>query len=92
LIRYEPTLPRVGFGVAALIMTALTFGLMVVLPSRLESESPAFVVRAGAHRAAADPRAAGTLQWRCTVPAAVNAPLFGTARAFAADPRCKQQS
>jgi len=92
VIRYEPSVPRVRVGVAALIMATLTFGLMVVLPSALEADSNALVLRAEAHRAAALARSAVTLQLRCTVSPAVNAPLFPTARAHGIDPRCKQHS
>jgi hypothetical protein len=92
LIRYDPPVPRIGFGIAALIMSAFTVSLMVVLPSELEQHSPALAVGAEAHRAAAVPRPAGAMHLRCTVPAAVNAPLLSAARAPAPDPQCKQQS
>jgi hypothetical protein len=35
--RYEPTLPRAAFGVAAAAMTALTMGLLVLGPAQLPS-------------------------------------------------------
>jgi hypothetical protein len=92
LIRYKPALPRIGFGIAALLMTALTFGLMIVLPSELEAGSDAVALRTGPHRTSAAASASGTLHFRCTVPPAVNAPLFWTARTREADARCKQQS
>jgi len=92
LIRYDPTPPRVGFGIAALFMAALTVGLMVVLPAELEADSAAFVLSAGPHRAAAGASASAMLHFRCTVPPAFNAPLFWTARTRGADARCKQQS
>jgi hypothetical protein len=84
--------PRIGFGIAALVMSALTVSLMVVLPSELEQDSPALALRAGPHRAAAEPAAADALHLRCTVPPAVNTPLFSAARVTEPDPRCKQQS
>jgi hypothetical protein len=36
---YQFRTPRLGVGIAALAMSALTFGLMVVLPSHLERDS-----------------------------------------------------
>ena len=92
MIRYDPTVPRVGFGIAALLMSALTVSLMVVLPVELEQDSPDLVVRAAPDRTAAAARAAGALPLRCTVPAAVNAPLFVAARPAEPDTQCKEQS
>ena len=89
-MRFDPPVPRIAAGIAALAMSALTVSLMVLLPSELEQNSPVLAARAEAHRAAADPGSEGTL--RCTVPAAFNAPLFPAARAAAPDPRCKQSS
>lgn len=92
LIRYDPPVPRIGFGVAAVIMSALTMGLMVVLPSALEQEGSALAMRAAPNPAAAVLDSEDTLHLRCTVPPAVNAPLFPAARATGPDPQCKQQS
>jgi hypothetical protein len=36
MTRYKPEQPRFALGLAALIMTVMTVGAMVVLPSRLE--------------------------------------------------------
>ena len=35
--RYEPILPRAAFGMAAAAITALTMGLLVVVPAELQS-------------------------------------------------------
>jgi len=43
---YEPSTPRLAFAVAALAMTAITIGLLVVLPSKMEPESQMFVMLA----------------------------------------------
>lgn len=91
MIRFDPPVPRIGFGIAALVMSALTFGLMVVLPSELEQDSHALAVRAEAPRAAMDLRSEATLI-RCMVPAAFNAPLFSAARETGPDPGCKPNS
>jgi len=45
LIRYDPQAPRVGFGLAAVVMSAATFGLMVVLPSVLEQDGLGLALR-----------------------------------------------
>jgi hypothetical protein len=37
--RFEPSIPRGAFGVAAVAMTAITMGVMVVLPAILEGGS-----------------------------------------------------
>ena len=87
--RYEPVVPRLRFGAAAVIMATLTFGLMIVLPSKLETDANALAMRAEARESAA---AAGTLHLRCTVPPAFNAPLFPTARENEVDTRCKEPS
>ena len=92
MIRFDPPVPRIGAGIATLAMSALTVGLMVVLPSELDADGAAFVQRAGAHRAAAGASASAILHFRCTVPPAFNAPLYWTARTRSADARCKQQS
>jgi hypothetical protein len=90
LIEYNPPVPRVGFGVAAVVMSAITFSLMVVLPSALEQESSTLALRAEPHRTAASRPAADTLSAPCAVAAAVNAPLLPLAPEPAADPKCKQ--
>ena len=91
MIRFDPPVPRIGAGIAALAMSALTVGLMVVLPSEYEQDSHVLAARAEAHQAAADPGPEGRLL-RCTVPAAFNAPLFPLARATTPEPRCGQNS
>lgn len=91
MIRFDPPVPRFGFGIAALVMSALSVSMMVVLPAELEQDSHALAVRAEAPRTAMGLRPEATLM-RCTVPAAFNAPLFSAARATGPDPRCKQNS
>ena len=92
MIRYDPPVPRVGFGIAALIMSVTTFSVMVVLPAALEQDTSVLAVRTDMHRTAAAARAASAMSLRCTVPPAVNAPLFSTTRATESDPECKQPS
>lgn len=91
--QYDPPVPRIGFGVAAVFMSALTFSLMVVLPSGLEQQDSTLAARTEAHRTAANPPTADTLTVPCAVAAAVNAPLFfASAPATVAEPKCKQPS
>jgi hypothetical protein len=37
--RYEPSSPRVAFGIAAVAMTAITIGVSVVMPAKMDSNS-----------------------------------------------------
>ena len=37
--RYETSIPRVPFGIAAATMTAIVFGLLVVLPAKMELDA-----------------------------------------------------
>ena len=37
--RYETSIPRVAFGIAAVAMTGITFGVSVVMPARMDSDS-----------------------------------------------------
>jgi hypothetical protein len=37
--RYEPSSPRVAFGIAAVAMTAITIGVAVVMPAKMDSDS-----------------------------------------------------
>jgi hypothetical protein len=36
--RYEASIPHVAFGIAAVAMTAITFGISVILPAKIESD------------------------------------------------------
>ena len=37
--RYEASIPHVAFGIAAVAMTAITFGVSVVMPAKMESDN-----------------------------------------------------
>ena len=37
--RYEPSSPRVAFGIAAVAMTGITIGVLVVIPAKMDSDS-----------------------------------------------------
>jgi hypothetical protein len=37
--RYKTPIPRVAFGLAAVAMTAITIGVSVVMPARMDSDS-----------------------------------------------------
>ena len=37
--RYKTPIPRVAFGLAAVAMTAITIGVSVVIPARMDSDS-----------------------------------------------------
>jgi hypothetical protein len=38
--RYEPLIPRVAFGIAAVAMTAITIGVSVIMPAKMDFDSP----------------------------------------------------
>jgi hypothetical protein len=37
--RYETLIPRVAWGIAAVAMTAITIGVSVVMPAKMDSDS-----------------------------------------------------
>ena len=37
--RYEIFIPRVAFGIAAVVMTGITIGVLVVIPAQMDSDS-----------------------------------------------------
>ena len=37
--RYQPLIPRVAFGIAAIAMTAITIGVSVIMPAKMDSDS-----------------------------------------------------
>jgi len=52
--RYKPSTPRVSIGIVALAMTAITLELLIVFPSRMETDSQTFTAfTAKAHRSEA---------------------------------------
>ena len=38
--RYEASIPHVAFGIASVVMTAITFGVSVIVPAKMESDNP----------------------------------------------------
>lgn len=88
--RYEPNFPRTTFGFSAMAMTAITIGVLVVLPSKMEPGSQAFAMLAASSSAAADPCAAMSL--KCVDPAATRESASTHASGPASDPKCKEQS
>ena len=59
--RYKPSIPRAACGIAAVAMTAITVGLLVVLPAKMESGS--LEVRTLAASTVATPASTG-VHWR----------------------------
>jgi hypothetical protein len=87
---YEPTCPRVASGFAAAIMTALTIGVLVVLPSKMEPDSRAFALLEASSSASANPCAAVRL--KCVDLPAIRDSASATIQVSGADPKCKDQS
>jgi hypothetical protein len=88
--RYEPPCPRVAFGFAAMVMTAITIGALVVLPSKMEPDSRAFALMEAANSAATNPCAAAQL--KCVDLAAMNDSALAPVQAPAANLKCREQS
>jgi hypothetical protein len=87
--RYEPTQPRIAFGFAAMVMAAITIGLLVVLPSKMEPESQEFAMLTAASAAATNPCAAISL--KCTEQAVERA-MASPVQVPDAEPKCKEPS
>ena len=81
--RYDPARPRIAFGFAALAMSAITIGVLVVLPSQMEPDSQAFAQLATANSFGAIPCV--RVNFECVDSA--SAVLQG----MAADAKCKEQ-
>jgi hypothetical protein len=79
MIRYEPETPRAACGIAALLMTAVTLWVLVVVPSQMEQESQMFSMLAMSNFTAANLCAAATL--KCTAPPTVRSPASSAERA-----------
>ena len=87
--RYEPSIPRLAFGVAAIVMTAITMGMGLVLPAWMEPGDQG-AGRLATSEAALPPPAAVAIN-----PARIN--VIGvrerelvSAQAREVDPKCKQ--
>jgi hypothetical protein len=50
---YQPTQPRLASGLAAMFLSAITIGVLVILPSKMESDSQAYAMLANANASAA---------------------------------------
>ena len=85
--RYEFPTPRVAFGFAALAMSALTIGVLVILPSRMESDSQAYALFA-ASRAA---QCASALPAKCADVVGVEEPSLHAVSHRITEPRCPVQ-
>jgi len=90
MIRYEPPQPRVALGLAALMMSAFTLGGLVVLPSKVEADSPAFALIEAAD--AATPAPCATALPKCTDPAVMPEGRPSGARVVGLTTKCNDQS
>ncbi len=87
---YHPTGPRLAIGLAAMIMSAITISVLVVLPSKMEPDSQTFAMLASASFVTALPCA--TAYFKCVDLAAVRESASVPIQVVRADPRCKEQS
>ena len=69
--RYEPAMPRATFGLIAVAMTAITIGMMVVLPAKVDSGSSGAYTLAAAKASTTAPVEVAVDTARGDVPAAV---------------------
>lgn len=88
---YEPPCPRVALGFAAMVMTAVTIGVLVVLPSKMEPDSQAFALLGRASLAATDPCAAA-INLGCTDLATTRDAALKRLGVLRVDPKCREQS
>ena len=86
--RYEPPFPRVTFGFAAVAMTAITIGVLVVLPSKMEPDSQAFALLGASNSVTVNPCA--PLVLKCVDLAAVR-DIASAPDRVPVDIKCKEQ-
>ena len=87
--RYEPSIPRVAFGVAAIVMTAITMGMGLVLPAWMEPGDQA-ASRLATSQAALPPPAAVAINPARINVVGVHERELVSAQAREVDPKCKQ--
>jgi hypothetical protein len=85
---YKFPMPRAAFAFAALAMSTLTIGVLVVLPSRMESDSQTYALFA-ASRADQCANAAST---KCAELVGADEPIGREAALRANDRRCEARS
>ena len=86
--RYEPSIPHVAFGIAAVAMTAITIGLALVLPAWMEPGDQG-AGRLATSGAALPPTAVVINPARIDVVGVRERELV-SAQAREVDPKCKQ--
>ena len=69
---YEPSTPRAAFGLTAVAMTAITMGVLVILPAKFGSVSADRYTLAAAKAAATAPIEVAASSARVDVPEVVN--------------------
>ena len=87
--RYEPSIPRLAFGIAAAVMTAITLGLGLVLPASMEpaDQEPG---RSAASGAALPPSTAAVINPARINVVGVRERELVSAQVRDVDPKCKQ--
>jgi len=86
--RYESLFPRVACGFAAVAMTAITIGVLVVLPSKMEPDSQAFALLGASSSVTVNPCA--PLVLKCIDLAAVR-DIASAPDRVPVDIKCKEQ-
>jgi hypothetical protein len=91
MIRYAPPQPRVALGFAAVLMTALTLGGLVVLPAQLDAESATFGIVADANAAPAPSSRCAMPASKCMDAEAMPERGLSTAQALESAPKCDDE-
>ena len=91
--RYQPSTPRVTFGIVAAAMTVITFALLVIVPTTMDSMSDEVGTVAASTVAASTPAVVALSPTRFHVinVVAVREPSKSSLRAPSARPKGKQQ-
>ena len=86
---YKSSTPRIACAIAAIGMTAITMGLLVVLPSAMEPDSQTFVMLASA-KSLTTTRCNAVDSLLCVDVVAVREPATTAVRLQNANLKCKQ--
>ena len=85
---YDPAHPRFAIGLAAIIMSAITISVLVILPSKMEPESQAFSQLAALSSVGANPCAPAKL--KCVDLASVRDTASPAQQSVATSAKCKE--
>jgi hypothetical protein len=88
--RYKPATPRAALGIAAVAMSAITFGVSVVMPARIDSDSREPRMLAASKVTTPAPTSVVTGSWSIDV-VAVHEPGLATVPCTSSEPNRKPE-